>query len=141
MTKWLCTLTLLAATACATAGTGAAGSDRDLILRDEIRESSAANVYELVRTLRPQWLRARGTQNLPAKIGSEGTGAGVGEALGQEVVVYLDNARMGGRSALQGISLSSVQYIRRFDAAAATHRWGAGHTQGAILVSTQAPPQ
>ncbi len=141
MTRWLFGLLLLAATACATAGTGAA-THRDLIVQEEIRQTSAANAYELVQTLRPQWLRVRGTQNLPAKLDPRGTGQGVGEALGQELVVYLDNARIGGRSALREIPLTSVQYLQRFDAAAANYRWGAGHTHGAILVSTQPlPPQ
>lgn len=132
---WLVVL-LLALGGCAAAGAGAA-AERDVILAAEIQQRPAANAYELVQALRPQWLRTRGTQNLPGKLDPEGSGQGVGEALGQDVVVYLDHARMGGRSALRGIPLSSVQYIRYFNAAAANYRWGAGHTQGAILVSTQ----
>jgi len=53
------------------------------------------------------------------------------------IVIYMDNARLGRPEELRRIALGSVQYLRFFSAPQATQRWGGGHLQGAILISTQ----
>ncbi|NIP78513.1 MAG: hypothetical protein GWM90_04650 [Gemmatimonadetes bacterium] len=121
-------LIVLTVTACAAAAPGDRAPDRrHLISRAEIEESGARSAWELVESLRPQWLWKRGLQNL-----SEATG-------NETLVVYMDNARLGPPETLRRITLGSVRYLEYFDARRATHRWGSGHLQGAILVSTQDP--
>jgi hypothetical protein len=112
---------LLLVGACATAGTGGERSPRDIITRTQLEQSTASTAYEAIERLHPQWFQLRGQQSLSGRT---------------DLVVYLNNARMGGRESLRGISLAGVEYIQRFDAPAATVRWGIGHAAGAILVST-----
>jgi hypothetical protein len=108
--------------ACATAGepTGSRPS-QDIITRADLDRNPVTTAYEIIQRLRPQWLRLRGSQSITGDT---------------DLVVYVDNARMGGTESLRGISLAGVEFLRRFDPAAATLRWGAGHASGAILIST-----
>lgn len=117
-------MTMLASCASPGAGSGRLG-DQDEILRAEIDSSSSRTAYELVQSLRPQWLRTRGLVNVAQAAGAEG------------IVVYLDNARLGDVDAMRRVALGPVQYLRFFTAPEATQRWGAGHLQGAILISTE----
>ena len=106
-------------------GTSGPRPDRDVLTAEQLRGASFRNVHEAVAALRPTWLTARGPDsfNTPS-----------------EVIVYLDNARLGGVEALRGIHLSSVQLIRHFDSGQATTRWGIGHPQGAVQVVTALTP-
>jgi hypothetical protein len=62
------------------------------------------------------------------------------QAAGEEdIKVYLDNAYLGFRDALERVPLGGVEYVRFYTAREATQRWGGGHLQGAILVSTRRP--
>ena len=81
--------------------------------------------YDAVQALRPQWLVTRGITTLAQAAGNE------------TIVIYLDNARLGSPEAMRRIPLGSVRYLRFFSAPQATPRWGGGHLQGAILISTQ----
>lgn len=122
------TLLLLTALACSSVSAGdRARGQRHLITRAEIEESGARTAFELVESLRPQWLWKRGLQNLNEAAGNE------------TLVVYMDNARLGPPETLRRVTLGSVRYLQYFDARRATQRWGAGHLQGAILVSTRDP--
>lgn len=119
---------LVLAIGCATGGTTNAPSarrNRDLILMDEIQRASAGNAYDLVQALRPNWFHTRGENSISE--GSQGLDV---------LIVYLDNARLGGAQALRQIPVQTLTSIQYFDAKAATYRWGNGHTHGAILVST-----
>ncbi len=110
---------------CGTPGSqGTLLGDPDVITRDEIAENNASNAYELVQSLRPQWLITRGQRSLqqPAEV---------------SIVIYLDNARLGAPDSMRGVALGAVQYLRFFPAPEATQRWGGGHLHGAILISTQ----
>jgi hypothetical protein len=111
---------------CASSGASSSGfGDPDIITREEIEESTAATAYDLVLNLRPQWLRTRGISTLAQAAGQE------------DIVVYMNNARLGFRDAMRQVPLGAVQYLQFFTAREATHRWGAGHLHGAILISTQ----
>ena len=119
---------LFVVTACASGGSASAPStrrNRDLITTDEIQRSSAGNAFDLVQTLRPNWLYTRGEHSISD--GSQGIDV---------VIVYLDNARLGGAQTLRQVPVQTVTSLQYFDAKAATYRWGNGHTHGAILVST-----
>jgi hypothetical protein len=96
-----------------------------VITREEIEESTAATAYDLVLNERPQWLRTRGLSTLAQAAGAE------------DIVVYMNNARLGFRDAMRRVPLGAVQYLEFFGAREATYRWGAGHLHGAILISTQ----
>jgi hypothetical protein len=113
---------LLLCGACTTAGGPAATrSAQDRLTRAELDRNPANTAHEIIQRLRPQWLRLRGPQSI------------MGDT---DLVVYLNNARMGGSESLRGISLAGVEFLRFLDPSAATLRWGAGHGSGAILIST-----
>jgi hypothetical protein len=129
------TLVAVAAASCASssdpvpgegANMGRPMGNPDLILRQEIDETlSAQNAMQLIQSVRPQWLITRGIANLRQATGEE------------DIVVYMDNARLGYREALRRVPLGGVRYLEFFDARRATQRWGSGHLHGAIFISTQ----
>jgi hypothetical protein len=96
--------------------------DRDLLTQATLVEHNFANAYEAVEALRPTWLLTRGSSSLLA--------AQV------QVVVYLNDTRLGGIETLQQITTPAIVTIRHFDGLAATARWGLDHGQGVILVTT-----
>lgn len=124
----LCVLSTLLLGACAPAGsssrTGPATARSTPILLNEVRTANAPNAYELVQTHRPAWLRKRGDNS----IRNEG-----------DIVVYLNNARMGGPTSLQQIVTTTITSVEFLDPGTATYRFGNGHPYGAIVVSTQNP--
>lgn len=110
--------------ACATAGSpGASGprQDRDLLTREQIRETGHNNALDAVQALRSNWLRTKGTDSFAAPT---------------QVQVYLDNNQLGGVETLRGVATSQISYIRYYDGVTASGRWGLGHGQGVIYVST-----
>lgn len=123
--RWLGTLLLASlVTGCASGGAGGPRMDRNLLTRDQIVETNRQNAFEVVESLRSNWLRTRGPTSLMS-----------GDA---QVQVYLDDNRLGGVEALRTISTSMIQYIRWYDGIAATGRWGLDHGAGVIYVSTRA---
>jgi hypothetical protein len=104
---------------------------------DDIKRASAANAYDLVRSVRPNWLNVRGENSFRETPRGSGSGSNVQVVPGIDMlVVYLDNARLGGIEMLRQVPVASLTSLRYFDATAATHKWGSGHAHGAILVST-----
>lgn len=117
----------LAVAACASSGarTTTASAPKETITRAQIDANHFVNAYDAVSTLHPTWLRRRGDDTFgnPSAFGS--------------LVVYLDGVRMGDAETLRQITASAIVTIRHLDAADATSRFGTGHGQGAILVSTR----
>lgn len=101
------------------------------IAADEIRASSARTVTELLRALRPQWLRSRGADVLRQNSDPLAT---------HGVRVYLNGGLLGGLETLDQVSIYAVTSVEFLDAAAAIFRWGAGHDDGAILLTTGGVP-
>lgn len=101
------------------------------ITADEIRASAARSVSELLRALRPLWLRSRGEDVL--RPNSDPLAA-------HGVRVYLNGGLLGGLDALDQVSIYSIMGVQFFDAAAAILRWGAGNDDGAILLTTALAP-
>jgi hypothetical protein len=98
------------------------GSSHRPITREEIERSGVqGNVFDLVYSLRRNWLNVRGEDLVP------------GEA---QLVVYLNNLRLGTFSQLREVPSAGVVAVRYFTAAEATYRWGAGHMRGAIEILT-----
>jgi hypothetical protein len=140
MHRWTVGLVLLLLTGCASSGSGAASTpDRNLISRAELEASSATNVYELVQLRRPNWLRTRGTQSFREQnhaVGEQDTRNPSVVRGETTIVTYLDGARLGDVTELRRVSVAEIRSVRFLDAAAATQRWGGGHSHGAILLST-----
>lgn len=112
-----------AAGAASEAGTPRVRVRQDLLTREQIQDSRATNTYDVVQSLRSSWLRERGNDSLSGS--------------GTKVQVYFDDRRLGGVENLRVIPLPQVAYIRWFDGNTAAGRWGLGHGQGVIYVSSQ----
>jgi len=129
-------LATLLATGCAGAvGGGAASSDRSVITLEEIQQGRYSNSYELVQSLRPAWLRVRGAQSVGEAARGSGAGGQVSVQAGQDqLVVYLDRARLGGPESLRQIDPLNIGSITFLDRAQANYRFGPGHLHGAIVL-------
>jgi len=97
-------------------------SDHNLLTQEQLHEYHFSTAYDAVAALRSHWLETRGTDsfNRPS-----------------QVLVYLDDTRLGGVETLRALALVNVLYIRYIDGITATGRWGLDHGQGVILVSTR----
>jgi hypothetical protein len=124
-------IALLTLTAgCATAGGPSSGdqaNNPNLITRQEIQETRASNLYEVVNTLRPRWLQVIDSPSFSG-----------GSA---QILVYRDNVRLRGPEALRSLNPEMAQEIRwldRMEAAARLSRSsGSGVIAGAIVVVTR----
>lgn len=126
MAPRLIAVLLVAGLVAACASTGSTGSrNRNLISIEEISASQTTTAYDLIRQLRPHFLRTSGPTSINAPSGPE------------IIVVYLDGTRMGGPEALHGIPTTDVKAVQFLSASQATTRYGTGHTQGAIVVTTR----
>lgn len=123
---------------------------------DDLRASTATNLYELLQALRPNWLYGRGVGSVRAgrpirspmgggnSAPSDGTEAsalpaqGEGDQASASVSprVYLDGAVIGDINKLREMLVSETESVEYLDAAAATYRFGAGNQSGVILVTT-----
>jgi hypothetical protein len=116
---------LFVTAACASSGPGArtAGRrDTRVLSAEEIRGASASNMYDVIRSHRPEWLIKRGQTS----INMEG-----------DIVIYVDNVALGGPESLRSIDVQSVQSARFLSASEAQMRYGVGHMHGAIVVVTR----
>jgi hypothetical protein len=104
--------------------TRAARRSNNLVTEEELKQSTARNALEAVQFLRPDWLRGRGVASMRA-------------ATPPEVVVYLDNARLGSPQTLTQFAVTSIKELRFYSATEATNRWGTGHSGGVIVVTTR----
>jgi hypothetical protein len=140
---------LVVVSACASAASGAPGrrTSSMTITPEEISTSGAENAYQLVQSLRPEWLRARGLQSLSesthtvGREGKSGTPVANGDPRVQipgagrpQVWAYLNHARLGEATALQQIRASDVASLQFLSAAQASLRYGSDNTHGAIVV-------
>ena len=103
--------------------------DRDLITQEEILAAKTfTNSYEMVRSLRPQFLRpASGPRSLG--------GATQGAAQVTTPIVYVDEVKFGDLEVLKNIRTEDVKEIRYLRSGEAQARWGLGHEAGAIMVA------
>ena len=115
-------LVVVAAGCSATGGAARTSSRSDMISLDDLRAANQLNLYDAVRAVRPNWLRARSPNSF--------------QRPGQ-VQVYFDDTRVGGVETLRNLPTQGVMYIRWYDPISASSRWGLDHDQGAIVVSTR----
>ena len=134
-----------------------ARASADLITRDQFEGATFRTAWEIVESLKSNWLRQRPgsrvigplTRSAPTD-SSAASGAGgsrlspgsqqssdsppLGEPAG--VQVYLDGMRLGGVERLRDITAIQVYSIRRYSGSEAQWRYGNGHSDGVLLVST-----
>jgi hypothetical protein len=117
-------LVLALCSACATGSAPGASrprQDRNLLTREQLRETGHTNALEALAALRSNWLRPKGTDSFSTPT---------------QVQVYVDDSQLGGVETLRGIPTSQISYVRYYDGVTASGRWGLGHGQGVIYVST-----
>ena len=113
-------------------GTGRASTEpypsrnRMVLFPDEIAKygTTGRTAYDMIRLLRPEFLRSRGVVSLRDQTPPTAT-------------IYLDGVRYGDLQSLKLISaeqLTSVQYLSGSEA---TTRYGTDHVGGAILITTK----
>ena len=114
-------------------------NDAHVITREEIEGAGLATAYELVQTLRRNWFHERGTHTLreTTQAQSEGNSIRIVRLGDPTIIAYFNEAFLGSVELLRDIPAVTIHSIRYYDVSAATHRWGAGHTHGAIQVLTQ----
>lgn len=108
--------------------TPGAATGSDVITTAELREAKEANLYDFIRAYRPRWLqRARPTAVQPDRQAIEV----------DELVVYVDNARLGDVETLRQITPGGVVLVRYLSPSEAHAEYGLGHLNGAIQVRTR----
>src|SRR3989454_8719291 len=108
-----------------TRGPGAPAPVRssDAVTMEELAKvSSSSTLFEALRALRPIWFRRNPTTLRP-------------EAEG-DVVVYLDQSRLGGPESLRPIPVTGVTPLRLYSAAVAEARLCPQHPHGSLRVIT-----
>jgi hypothetical protein len=134
--------TLIAVVACSSGGTGSSGSSAprpargssDFISEEEIRAGSYQTALDIIENLRPTMTRPRGS-TLSRNDGASGISSG--QVSSVNVVVYLDEVRLGEVQSLRTVPAQTVKEIRYINARDATTRWGTGHSSGVIQVTTR----
>jgi len=135
---------------CATAGAGggsaAEKTKADFISTAEIDGGTFRDAYDIVQRLRPNWFTKARASSGGGLSGTQVSGTGSGMAGvqsgggGAALVVYLDNARMGGTDALRDMSASSIRSLQYMDAATATAKLpgiGSSIVSGAIVATSR----
>ena len=110
-----------ACVASSSSGAGSTPQDRNMLSREQIIRYS--NAYDAVQTMRRQWLRGRAPADL--------------DTPGGIVDVYRDGHELGGVNELRSMSTDGIDYIRFYNGIQASGRWGLGHENGVIFVSSQ----
>jgi hypothetical protein len=115
---------------------------RDVITEEEVRASTADNLYQLVQALRPIWLRREGASGHSGHAGAntiESPDQAASAVAETGVKVYVERGLVGDIFSLRQITLADVTSLEFLDAATATYRLGQGNPAGAIVVHTGRP--
>lgn len=117
---------------------------RDVLTAEQLEKARSGNLYSVIRSLRPEWLRTRGTGSMRET--TRGSASGIGGDIEIEqpgipsIRVYFDDSHLGDLDSLRSVDPGTVGEVRFLSAAEATQRWGAGHLHGAILILTASAP-
>lgn len=120
-----------ASAACSSTGTTSGGTaranrDLNLITAADLADVTQSNVFDVIRRLRPAWLRVRGAGMVT--IDREST-----------IPVYIDGVLRGSTRLLGRIRPSLVEEIRHLEPNDAALRYGSSHKDGAIRVTLKQP--
>lgn len=97
---------------------------RNLITTEQIVESRAQNAYQVVETLKPEWLSSRGPTS-------------VTDPTPASASVYFNGTHVGGLEFLRTVPVIDIAEIRYYPTGEASARFGMGHPRGVIAVSTK----
>ncbi len=127
--------------ACVSGAGSGSGGDRNVITQEQLAEHSDMTAMEVIRRLRPQWLRVRGGQS-GMRGGVSGTDASGlpdvnGDGRGTPAVIEDGRRVSSDLGYLERISASQIQELRFLDSATASRRHGTGYTWGAIEIITR----
>jgi hypothetical protein len=119
-------------TACAGAySPSSSQTNANVISRAEIDEAGPTAAYRLIESIRRTWLQTRGPTSFrdpnDASFNSRQP----------SVYVYLDGTRIGGPDQLRNLSTTDIEIIEFLNATRANVRFGPGHVNGAILVTSR----
>ncbi len=105
----------------------------NLITEEEIAYlgGTVQTAYGIISRLRPAMLRVRSNNSSSS---GNGTNNGMLDTGSNEIMVYLDNQKMGGVRSLEEITLSMIKEIRSLSASDATTLFGTGNASGAIQI-------
>jgi hypothetical protein len=98
---------------------------RNEISQEEMAQSGATNLYDVVQRLRPQWLTGTSSSNWSGG--------------GQAIVVYQNDTQLGGLDALRQLSPGYAEAMRFLDGSEASNTLpglGSRRVAGAIVVVT-----
>jgi hypothetical protein len=118
-----------ALTACASAGggSGSTRTDRDRLSREELAEYPGSNLYDVIRSQRPAWLR----DQVNSRLGQSGAAG---------PMIYLDGQPFGEIEAARSISTQSVETVRRLTASQAQSRYSMQAARVVIDVTSRRAP-
>ncbi|HJQ19493.1 MAG TPA: hypothetical protein VJ867_04020 [Gemmatimonadaceae bacterium] len=128
---------MLRSDAAANPGVPRVSSARRPITREEIdRSGVSGSVYDLIYALRRNWLNLRGLQSMSeaTHVEQDSTGKDYTVYGEPQLVVYLDNVKLGTLSELRGLPVAGITGVIYYDPSEATFKWGTGHSHGAIQV-------
>ena len=116
-------------------------SERNVLTREQIESSGATSVYELVLSMRKEWLVPRGVNSFQESARGSGSGMGPGAQMNVQagqptVVVYMDANRIGEVDRMREIMINDIMEIEFIEPQAAVYRYGSGHAHGVILLKT-----
>lgn len=116
---------LIGSVACASAPTGGSSINMQVITQAEVEKTTAKNALEVVRKLRPNYLRGRGqiTINAPQGIITPN--------------VYLNGQVYGSIDALASIPATTIAEIRLYHAGEVPAQWEQNNPNGLIAVKTK----
>lgn len=114
--------------ACASAGNSQkSGSNDATITHEEIENAHQPTLFDVVRALRPTWLRT--------------TPTGLRTDADAGIAVYLDSQRAGSIDVLRQLPSTSASALRFYSASEAQSRFGLGNLHGVIqIVSPRGSP-
>lgn len=117
---------------------------RDMLTGKQLEKVRSSNLYDAIRSLRPEWLRTRGTGSMRETARGSASGTDnieINVRPGIPTIrAYLDYSLLGDVDALRSVETSMIGEVRYLTPAEATQRWGAGHLHGAILALTASAP-
>jgi hypothetical protein len=121
----------------ATADTGQPSAPRphsnpDLITAEDIAAHPARNLYELVRSIRPAWLRGTAASNFYGHQSNPNY-----PDVHARFVVMQDGLRLGDVEELRRIRIETVGEVRYLDSREAVAHYGPSFGKGAILVTSK----
>jgi hypothetical protein len=124
--RWLLPLVLLLLSACSSPRlVPSRGPDPQLITEEEVVASLATTAYELIRSLRPNFLSYRGETSFDRRTSRPYPN------------VYVDDQVFGTISILQSIPASDISSVRLYRSAEAVTKYGTGNAGGVIAISTR----